>query len=148
MENYLEGLAKKLEEDNLAIDVDKEGGYSVRLTLDSIGEKEEGVVLLEMMKIDIEGMEDYSFYNFFTVLAVNADENKAPAVLDNLNNLNKETLLGNYGLVKEEGIIYHKYIAKVPNLPSDEGVGYLYSSLVDILAVIDNDYNRAITTEF
>lgn len=144
MKNYLEELVTKMQAENFIVEVDTNDGYAVRVTADSIGDKEEGLVLLEINKIDIDELEDYSFYHFFSMLVVNIDESLYSKVLDRLNDLNKETLIGSYGLIKEDGIIYHKYVAKLAN-DDDESkiVNYLFSSLENVLAVIDNDYNKA-----
>lgn len=144
MANLLEELKKRLEADSFVVEVDEEDGYSISLTLEGMGEDETGVVLLDVAPVIIDAqVNDYEYYRFFTMFTAsleNADMNK---LLSNLAKLNDDALLGHYGVVEDEEFLYHRYVTKVAAGDVPAAVDYLYSTLVDVLAIVDHDYNAA-----
>lgn len=142
--NLLEELNKRLTEDGLEAEVDTESGYSVKLTLAGLGEAGDKTVFVEASEIPMADEEDTKYYYFFSVIAVELPEEKFANTLRIINDINLETLVGNYGLIEEEGVVYHKSVAKVNAADEAKAADELYSALVDALANIDNSIDNVI----
>lgn len=142
--NLLEELNKRLTEDSLETEVDTEGGYSIKLTLPGLGANGDKTAFIETSEIPMEEVEDYKYFYFFSILAVELPEEKHANILNALNNINLETLIGNFGLIAEEGVVYHKYVAKINVTDEAKAADDLYSALVDSLANVDNNIDVVI----
>lgn len=144
MSKILEKLVEKLNEESIVASFENTDEPSVNINFDSLGESENGVIVMTITKVPMEEIEDYSYYNIFSVIAVNVENEGMSTVLENVNELNMECLLGNYGIVISDGILYHKHVVKVANTDDDNMIKELYDGLVDVIAIIDNDFDAAI----
>lgn len=154
MADVLELLSKRLEEDSIDAKIDTTDEISLKITVDSLGEKEDGVIGMDITRVHIpeseddennKDGEDYNYYYFFSALAVNIDEEKIVSVLRSVNALNLESMVGAYGVIEQEGLLYHKHSVRI-KADSDSTVDDLYNVLLDVLTEIDMDYERAIET--
>ena len=82
----LEILRDRLSEDSVEISYDNiDGINTLRLVLDSIGEADDGIVVLELSDIPLEEQSDYAYYHFISVLANNIEaEQIADTLVDTL----------------------------------------------------------------
>lgn len=145
MNNLLELVAQRLGEDELVVEIDTEDKYIVRITLDGIGAGEDGVVAIQLGEVEVDSTSEYKYFSIFSVLAVGINNESMITAIDNINTINMDIINGSFGVVKEEGILYHKYVAKIAK-NSDEAVAtdYLYDVLIDVVATIDANYNEAL----
>ena len=147
MANALEILRDRLSEDSVELSYDNiDGINTLRLVLDSIGEAEDGIVVLELSDIPLEEEADYGYYHFISVLANNIEAEQIADTLVNLNRINMETLLGNYAVVEEAGTVVHKYVLRTGTMDEKSKADLLYDCMVDVIAVIHNDYDRILTS--
>ncbi len=145
MATALELLRDRLTEDSLEIAYDNiDGVNTLRVILDGIGADEDGLVVLEISEIPIEEEDKYGYFHFMSVLANKLDDDQIPATLVNLNEINSETLLGSYQIVSEAGTIVHKYILRTPLKDAEGTQEDLYNCLVDVVAIINEDYDRVL----
>lgn len=144
MAKVLEKLVEKLGEDSIVAEIEKSEETTVTISFDSLGEQEEGVVVMSISKVPMEEIEDYSFYNIFSVVAVNIETEGMNQVLANVNELNMECLFGNYGVVVSDGILYHKQVVKIAKADESQMADALYDGMVDVLALLDENYEASI----
>ncbi len=121
---------------------------TLRLILDSMGVDEDGIVVVELSEIPMEeGTEDgYSYYHYLTVLANKLEEGQTATTLVNLNRINVETLLGSYQIVEDAGTVTHKYVLRSAVKEDAQMAEDLYNCLVDIVAIVNNDYDRVLAS--
>lgn len=145
MATALEVLRDRLAEDTMEISYDNaEGTFVLRLILDSIGEGEDGVIVTEVSEVPVEEQEKYGYYHIMSVMAGEIAEAQVAKTLVNLNEINLETLLGSYTVIPGAGTLVHKYVLRVANENAEETAEDLYNCLVDIVAIVDNDYDRVV----
>lgn len=145
MANAMEMLRDRLMEDSLELSYDNiDGIQTMRMVLDSIGADEDGIVVLELSEIPMDGEENYGYYHFMSVLANKLEDSQVAPTLVNLNQVNMETLLGNYAIVEEAGTVVHKYVLRTSNQDAEAAAENLYNCLVDVVAIINNDYDRVL----
>lgn len=144
MSKVLEELVKKLGTESIVAEFEEGNEPSVNINFDSMGESENGVVVMTITKVPMDEIEDYSYYNIFSVIAINVENEGMNTVLANVNELNMECLLGNYGVVVSDGILYHKHVVKIAKTADDKMADELYNGMVDVLAIIDDNYDVAI----
>ena len=145
MATALEVLRDRLAEDTMEISYDNmDGTFVLRLVLDSIGEGEDGVIVTEVSEVPVEKQEKYGYYHIMSVMAGEIGEAQVAKTLVNLNDINMETLLGNYTVIPEAGTLVHKYVLRVANEDAEAAAEDLYNCLVDIVAIVDGDYDRVV----
>lgn len=120
---------------------DSDGTDTLRIAIDTMGEDDDGVVIMEVCKVLISETEN-GYYQFYTTVAQGIEEEQYPKSLVELNEINLSTVIGAYGILASHGMLYHKYIAKL--VPADDKTteDYLKDTIDDILAIIDNDYEE------
>lgn len=147
MTKALEILRDRLMEDSLELSYDNiDGIATLRMVLDSIGADEDGIVVLELSEIPLDGTDDYGYYHFMSVLANKLEDSQIPTTLTNLNQINMETLIGSYGIVAEAGTVVHKYVLRTAAKDAKATEEDLYNCLVDVVAIINNDYDRVLAS--
>ena len=145
MATALELLRDRLIEDSLEVSYDNiDDVKTLRMILDGMGPDEDGLVVLEVSEISIEEEDKYAYYHFMAVLANKLDEDQYPGTLVNLNEINSESLLGSYQIVSEAGTVVHKYVLRTPTVSPESTQEDLYNCLVDVVAIINNDYVRVL----
>ena len=146
MATALELLRDRLAEDQMELSYDNiDGEYTLRLVLDSIGDAEDGVIVVEVSRVPVEEQEEYGYYHFMSVLANDITDAQLKNTLVNINEINTETLLGNYSVVPEAGAMVHKYVLRVNDENPEETAEDLYQCLVDLVAIVNNDYDRVLS---
>ena len=147
MATALELLRDRMAEDTLELSYDNlDGAYTLRLVLDSIGEAEDGVIVVEVSEVPIEDQEKYGYYHFMSVLANEVSEAQFKTTLAKLNDINMETLLGNYFVIPDVGALVHKYVLRVNNEDAKSTAEDLYACLVEVVAQVNNDYDRVVAS--
>lgn len=147
MAKALEILRDRLTEDSLELSYDNiEGIETLRLVLNALGEDEDGIAVLELSEIPVEEEEKACYYHFMTVLANRLEDAQIPSTLVNLNMLNMETLIGAYQIVPESGTVVHKYVLRLSENQEEKAADELYSCLVDVAAIVNNDYERVLSS--
>ena len=141
MSKALEILNQKLENEGVEISLTGDDGeIIINAILEGLGEDEDGAIVCEIAKMN-EDEDGNIYYGFHSVIADHLEEkNFAPTML-NLNELNMALLVGAYGILKEDGTIFHKYVYKMPKMDAAVGAEILYGVFVDIVASIYNDYD-------
>ena len=147
MATALELLRDRMAEDTLELSYDNlDGAYTLRLVLDSIGEAEDGVIVVEVSEVPVEDQEKYGYYHFMSVLANEVSEAQFKTTLAKLNDINMETLLGNYFVIPDVGALVHKYVLRVNNEDAKNTAEDLYACLVEVVAQVNNDYDRVVAS--
>ncbi|MBR3516459.1 MAG: hypothetical protein IKO10_09110 [Lachnospiraceae bacterium] len=147
MATALELLRDRMAEDTLELSYDNlDGAYTLRLVLDSIGEAEDGVIVVEVSEVPVEDQEKYGYYHFMSVLANEVSEAQFKTTLAKLNDINMETLLGNYFVIPDVGALVHKYVLRVNNEDAKSTAEDLYACLVEVVAQVNNDYDRVVAS--
>ena len=147
MATALELLRDKMAADTIEMSYDNiDGTYTLRLVLDSIGDAEEGVIVVEVSKVPAEEQEKYGYYHFMSVLADEVSEAQFKTTLANLHDINMETLLGSYFVIPDAGALVHKYVLRVNNEDPQITAEDLYGCLVEVVAQVNNDYDRVVAS--
>ena len=147
MATALELLRDRMAEDTLELSYDNlDGAYTLRLVLDSIGEAEDGVIVVEVSEVPVEDQEKYGYYHYMSVLANEVSEAQFKTTLAKLNDINMETLLGNYFVIPDVGALVHKYVLRVNNEDAKSTAEDLYACLVEVVAQVNNDYDRVVAS--
>ncbi len=145
MATALEVLRDRLAEDTMEISYDNmDGTFVLRLVLDSIGEAEDGVIVTEISEVPVEEPGKYGYYHIMSVLANEIAEDQIADTLVKLNEINTETLLGSYLVIPEAGALVHKYVLRTANEKAEDAAEDLYNCLVDVVATVNGDYDRAV----
>ena len=145
MATALEILRDRLTEDSVELSFDNIDGIpTLRLVLDSLGGDESGIAILELSSIPLEDEDRYGYFHFMSVVANKLSAAQVPGTLKNLNDINTEVLLGSFQVIEEAGTLIHKYVFKTVNEKAEETAEDLYNCLVDIVAIINNDYDRVL----
>ena len=79
-----------------------------------------------------------------SVLAGEITEAQTAKTLENLNEINMETLLGSYFVIREAGTLVHKYVLRTAKENAESAAEDLYNCLVDVVAIVNNDYDRVV----
>lgn len=145
MEKAMEILRDRLMRDSMELSYDRiEEIPTLRMVLDGIGEEEGGLVVLELSLIPMEENGSTGYYHFMTVLASKLEASQIPSTLVSLNEINAETLIGSYQVISEAGTVVHKYVLRTEESSEEQTAEELYNCLVDVVAVINNDYDRVL----
>ena len=122
-----------------------DGTFTLRLVLDSIGDAEDGVIVTEVSEVPVEEQDSsYSYFHIMSVLANEVTEEKLAETLVKLNEINMETLLGSYSVVADAGALVHKYVLRTPKAAAEQTAEELYNTLVDVVAIVNGDYDRVV----
>ena len=81
-----------------------------------------------------------------SVLADEVSEAQFKTTLANLNDINMETLLGSYFVIPDAGALVHKYVLRVNNEDPQITAEDLYGCLVEVVAQVNNDYDRVVAS--
>ncbi|MCR5638244.1 MAG: YbjN domain-containing protein [Lachnospiraceae bacterium] len=146
MATALELLRDRLMEDTVELSYDNIDGIpTLRVVLDSMGVDEDGLVVAEISNIPVEEDTKYGYYHFMCILANKLEDSQVSETLVNLNRINMETLLGAYSVITEAGTVVHKYVLRTQEEKAEETADAIYSCLVDIVSIINNDYDRVLS---
>lgn len=143
MSKVLDILGERLENEGLEVKYAKSAEndeMTVNTVIDGLGEDEEGAVVCQISKL-AEDEDGSGYYSFFTVIAENLEESVFASTLLNLNELNAGLMTGAYGILSEDGTIYHKYVYRLPKQDDDNSADSLYGVFVDTVATVYNDYD-------
>ena len=138
MNEAITKLKMKLEEDKFIIQETDEG--ALKVVFNAIGNDNNGIIVFECSKIPLPEVRKFDYYLMYSTISVEITEEKYQSACYEINEMNASTLIGSYGLVLDSGVAYHKYVCKLPKNNPSNGEA-LYDYLVDILAIIDNDYS-------
>ena len=81
-----------------------------------------------------------------SVLANEVSEAQFKTTLAKLNDINMETLLGNYFVIPDVGALVHKYVLRVNNEDAKSTAEDLYACLGEVVAQVNNDYDRVVAS--
>lgn len=115
------------------------GADTLRLLPENLGPNENVTVVMEIYKIPMKDVEECGYYQFYTMLEKDLDKARYADILVELNELNLTAIIGSYGILTEEGILYHKATMRLPVMDDDALADNLIGSAYDCLAVIDYD---------
>jgi hypothetical protein len=146
MATALEVLRDRLAEDSMEMTYDNmDGTFTIRLVLDSIGDAEEGVIVTEISEVPVEEPDSkYGYFHIMSVLANEIAEDGMAGTLVRLNEINMETLLGSYAVIPDAGALVHKYVLRIAKEKPEDTAEDLYQALVDVVAIVNGDYDRVV----
>ncbi len=140
MKELFEKVLARLKEDGFEGHIDNvNGDDTLRILPDNLGPAEDSSVVMEICRIPMKGVEECGYYQFYTMLEAELDRSRYPEMLVVLNELNLTTILGNYAILSEEGILYHKAAMRLPAMGDDDLAENLLGMAYDCLAIIDYD---------
>ena len=141
MNKVLEILNRRLESEHIEIRMTEEDGETkLNAIIEGLGEDEDGAIVCEIAKTEEDENEGGVYYSFYTMIADHLEkETFAPTML-NLNELNTALVVGAYGILTEDGSIFHKYIYRMPEMEDEAAAEALYAVFTDIIASVYNDY--------
>ncbi len=140
MKKLFERLGRELEENGVEWSIDEsKGDAALRLLIDGIGPDEDGTILIELSKVPVENT-DAGYYYYHTNIAMDIEAPTIPAVLTKLNEINLRTVVGNFGILSEERVMYHKYVLRTPVMDEEALYKLLDDTLVDVIATVDNEF--------
>jgi len=143
MRAILEKVLEKIKADEIDCHIEEvNGADTLRILPEMLGPNHDATVVMEVCRIPVEGVDDCGYYQFYTTVAIDLDKEKYADILLKLNEVNLTSLLGNYAILSESDMLYHKAIMRLPNLSEDEMVEALYGTAYDCLAVIDYDFEN------
>lgn len=145
MAKALEILKDRLLADSLELTYDNiEGIPTLRMIVDSVGEDEDGLVVVELSEIPVDESAPYGYFHFMSIMANKLEEANFKGTTANLNQINLDTLLGHYLIIEEAGTLAHKYVLKVRTDDENKAAEDLYNCLIDIVAIVNGDYDRVL----
>lgn len=140
MKKILETLAEKIKTEGVETFVDdSDGTDTLRIAPDTIGPDDDGVIVMEICRIPVEDVEDV-YIQLYTTVAKDIAKDKFADTLDKLNEINLRTLLGSYHILTEYGMMYHKYVLRLPRSSEEFLMENIFRAICDCVAIIDNDY--------
>ena len=140
MKELFERLGKELEESGAEWRVDGEGDdATLRLAIEGMGPDNDGLIITEISRVPDENAKA-GYYYFHTSIAMDIDAPTIPAVLANLNEINLSTVIGHFGILSEERVMYHKYVLRTPLIDGEELYNTISDTLVDVIATVDNEF--------
>lgn len=143
MQAVYDSIIKSLKEEEIDAHTDISGGDLIlRVMPDRMGPDEDGMVVMEVCRVPIDDEYGHGYYQLFTTIAKDLPEEKYPTVLANLNEVNVSAVLGNYAVLSEHGMVYHKYVAKITEGTDEQTAKELLLVIFDVLGVIDNDFEN------
>lgn len=140
MKKLFERLGQELEESGVEWSIDEsDGDVSLRLVIEGMGPDEDGTILIQLSKVPVENS-DAEYYYYHTNIAMDIEAATIPAVLANLNEINLRTVVGSFGILSEERVMYHKYVLRTPVMDEEALYKLLNDTLVDVVATVDNEF--------
>lgn len=140
MKKLFERLGRELEKNGVEWTIDEsKGDAALRLLIEGIGPDEDGTILMEISKVPVENT-DAGYYYYHTNVAMDIDAQTIPAVLTKLNEINLRTVVGNFAILSEERVMYHKYVLRTPVMDEEALYKLLDDTLVDVIATVDNEF--------
>lgn len=140
MKKLFERLGKELEDSGVEWSINESSGdAALRLLINGIGPDGDGTILTEISKVPVENT-DAGYYYYHTNIARDIDAQTIPAVLAKLNEINLQTVIGNFAILSEERVMYHKYVLRTPVVDEEALYKLLDDTLVDVIATVDNEF--------
>ena len=118
------------------------GADTLRLLPTGFGPNHDNTVVMEICRIPMEDVDDCVYIQFYTTIVVDVDKESYADILLQLNEINLSALLGNYGILSESGMIYHKAIMRLPLMSDDELAKAIIDTAYDCFAIIDYNYEQ------
>ncbi len=140
MKQILEKVLARVVEDGIEAHIENvNGAETLRLLPGDLGPAEDSKVVMEICKIPMKDIDDCGYYQFYTMLEADLDKEIYPKLFAALNELNMTTILGNYAVLTEERVLYHKAALRLPTMDDDALAENLLGMAYDCLAIIDYD---------
>lgn len=140
MEQIYKLLIDKLTEEGVEAQVYISGEDPVlRLSVEDMGPDRDGIIVMEFSAIPVED-ENHLYFHTLTAIVKDIPEEDYSKILLKLNVLNQGAVLGHYGILPEQGIIYHRYSPKVLKAPNNQLAQELFEIIYDVIGVINNDF--------
>lgn len=141
MEKIYDLIIKELAQVKITAEISVEDGdVLLNVFADEMGPDKDDEVLMELEKLEIDD-DGHGYYQMITIIDNNMPHELEPVILKRLNDLNKSTALGFYGILEDSGLLYHRYVAKLPNGSDEYTVNELIELIFDVLGVVNSNYN-------
>ncbi len=128
-------IGKKLEEKDAKCEYsDSDGNQTLKVVLNNSGKR----VVMELSPVIAESDEECFYFEFYTIIAKDIDNNKTADLLKSLNMINIIITLGYFGYLPDGGILYHKYVLRT--LQKADLFNELYGTALDIMSALNNEF--------
>lgn len=143
MRKILEKVLARIQADEINGHIEEvNGADTLRILPEMLGPNHNAGVVMEVCRIPVKDVEECGYYQFYTTVVVELDKERYPEILMGLNELNLTSLLGNYNILSDSAMLYHKAIMRLPNLNEEDMVEAILGTAYDCLAIIDYDYEN------
>lgn len=145
MRAIFEKILEKIKADEIDCHIEEvNGADTLRILPEMLGPNRNAGVVMEVCRIPMDGVDSCGYYQFYTTVAIELNAEKYADMLLKLNEVNLTSLLGNYGILSDAAMLYHKAVMRLPNLSEDEMAECLLGTAYDCLAIIDYDYEKVV----
>ena len=142
----IQELQKQMEDCGYSTRMEDVDGLSMlRIILDELGESREGSVLMELcfLPLGAEGLpEDLRIFQVFTTIERNLQKDRMAEILEKLNPMNLECILGGFHIFEEEMQLYHKYVGVVRGTQADQMMSIIQPAVNWIASTIIDTYDE------
>lgn len=120
----------------------------VRAVLGGMGEEKDGSLLLELGFLptaEADYPEDFSLFQIYATLATDLSEAAQPEILRQLNLINMETVLGNYGIYQDGGQLYFRHVGIVRGAEPKQMMETIQPAINWCVTTLDEDFDRLLS---
>lgn len=124
---------------------DIDGMEMLRVIMDELGDDEKGSVLIELCFLPLEGEgipEDLSLFQIFTTIEKDIPKEKLENILNKLNKINLDCMLGGFHIFEEEMQLYHKYICIVRGSSMEDMMFSIQPAINWIVSTVQESYEE------
>lgn len=124
---------------------DIDGMEMLRVIMDELGDDENGSVLIELCFLPLEGEgipEDLSLFQIFTTIEKDIPKEKMGNILNKLNKINLDCMLGGFHIFEEQMQLYHKYICIVRGSSMEDMMFSIQPAINWIVSTVQESYEE------
>lgn len=124
---------------------DIDGMEMLRVIMDELGDDEKGSVLIELCFLPLEGEgipEDLSLFQIFTTIEKDIPKEKLGNILNKLNKINLDCMLGGFHIFEEQMQLYHKYICIVRGSSMEDMMFSIQPAINWIVSTVQESYEE------
>lgn len=117
----------------------------LRVIMDELGDDEKGSVLMELCFLPLEGEgipEDLSLFQIFTTIEKDIPRERLGNILDRLNKINLDCMLGGFHIFEEQMQLYHKYICIVRGSGMEDMMLSIQPAINWIVSTVQESYEE------
>ncbi len=119
----------------------------LRIIVDDLGQNQEGSVLMEMCFLPLKGEgipDELSIFQIFTTIEKDIPKEKTPKILESLNKINLDCILGNFNIFEDEMQMYHKYVCIARGATMEKMLDTIQPAVNWIVSTIQEAYEELI----